>query len=85
VAAAQTHKVLRWEMIEQTCPGTSATNYQCLQTERLEVPGGWLVRSTRYDHFIISSGTVPPIAAAGAGVGVGVTFVPDPSHTWKPQ
>jgi hypothetical protein len=85
VAAAQTYKVLTWEMIENTCPGLSATNFQCLHTERIEVPGGWLVRSTRYDHFFISSGTVPLSMAGGAGVGVGLTFVPDPNHAWKPQ
>ncbi len=42
-------------------------------TERLAVPGGWLVRSVRYYA-----------RHDGGGVGVGLTFVPDPQGAWQP-
>ncbi|HQK99447.1 MAG TPA: hypothetical protein PK090_01675 [Smithellaceae bacterium] len=42
-----------------------------VQTSRLKVPGGWLVRSVvKYD------------TAEGTGCAVDQTFVSDPNHDW---
>lgn len=87
-------KVLRWEAIETTCPaGLSERWTDCQFTERLKVPGGWLVRSVRVsreqaNHVVTPGFPGGPSGSyttgGGLGVGVGLTFLPDPNHTWDP-
>jgi hypothetical protein len=86
---------LKWESIENTCPGAPRpplSTYECTWTERLRVPGGWLVRSSRVNS--VPGGVIVPPGlnnagagiptGGGMGVGVGLTFVPDAAHTWQP-
>jgi hypothetical protein len=87
--AAADVKYLQWEIIEQTC--SSGSQSLCTLTQRLKVPGGWLVRSTHTErgvaHHLYGIGSPPPTYATlgGVGVGTGLTFVPDPNHSWQPQ
>jgi hypothetical protein len=87
-------KWLPWEMIETTCPVMGDTWTNCRFTERLEVAGGSLVRST---HLMREQSTLflPPghpgagagqtyKTVGGLGTGVGLTFLPDPRYTWAP-
>ena len=55
---------MKWELV-----GWDEGNR--IRTERLMVPGGWLVRS---HAFLICS---------GVGVSVHTVFVADASHDWK--
>jgi hypothetical protein len=78
---------LRWDLIENTCPnGVTSSVAECIRTERLKVPDGWLVRSIRFDRMAQS--VVGPSDdrgwVSGAAVGVGLTFLPDPNYTWTP-
>lgn len=69
-------RALDWEPIEGRCavsPEGMVTVRPDSVTERLPVPGGWLVRSVRY-HAVND----------GGGVGVGLAFVPDPRGEWNP-
>jgi hypothetical protein len=93
VNAADSVLKLEWEVIEKSCPaGYLATGFNdCTYSERLKVPGGWLVRTTHVvreqaSHF------VPPFpggsggnytTGGGMGLGSGLTFLPDPGHTWQ--
>lgn len=43
------------------------------RTQRLKVPGGWLIRTTASDTY---SGEYPAVAVA-------LVFVPDVAHGWK--
>lgn len=84
----------KWEQIESTCPGgTGSGSFDCTYTERLKVPGGWLVRSTRLNRDVANLHVVPGYpggpsgnysTGGGVGVGVGLSFLPDPNHTWQP-
>ncbi|HZT50242.1 MAG TPA: hypothetical protein VFA64_19865 [Hyphomicrobiaceae bacterium] len=84
---------LQWEIIENTCPsGMPAYLYDCALTQRLKVPGGWLVRSARITRDPATV-VVPPLSGkaggsyttgGGTGAGVGLTFLPDAGHTWQP-
>jgi hypothetical protein len=78
-------RLLSWETIE---------NWRdCIYTERLNVPGGWLVRSTRLvrePSFVIVPPGLPAAGntlptGGGLGAGVGLTFLPDPNHAWNPK
>src|SRR5262245_57581771 len=86
---------LMWQIIEDTCPSgpSSPSHIRCLHTERVKVPGGWLVTSIRYDEVAVPVGGAPMFPGGaptvqgwvgGAGVGVGLTFLPDPNHSWQP-
>jgi len=95
LAAAADFKQLDWQQIENTCPGGIQSGLQadCLFTDRLKVPGGWLVRSTRFARDPASHYVAPGYPGAqsgsyttggGVGVGVGLTFLSDPNHIWQP-
>ena len=94
-ARAADFKFLRWEVIETTCPaGLQGVWTDCGFTERLKVPGGWLVRSTRLTREQATHVVTPgfPGGPSGSyttggslGVGVGLTFLSDPNHTWDPS
>ena len=55
---------IKWEKIEDRINSTS---------DRLKVPGGWLVRVT---HDYSPCGP-------GAATAVSVTFISDPNHEWE--
>jgi hypothetical protein len=58
---------LMWEEIKQTNErGFVGGSYAV--SERMKVPGGWIVRSRMYNSH---------------GVSVHQIFVPDPNHSWK--
>jgi hypothetical protein len=87
-------RLLSWETIENTCPGGPSEHWRdCTYTERLNVPGGWLVRSTRLvrePSFVIVPPGLPAAGntlptGGGLGAGVGLTFLPDPNHAWNPK
>jgi hypothetical protein len=84
---------LSWELIENNCTNSPPLS-DCTYTQRLQVPGGWLVRSTRLTreqatHFVApgypggASGNYT--TGGGLGTGVGLTFLPDPNHAWQPR
>jgi hypothetical protein len=84
---------LRWEVIENTCPGgvPAFAPYDCTLTQRLKVPGGWLVRSSRINRdpaLLALPPGIPPggsyTTAGGMGVGMGLTCMPDAGHAWQP-
>ena len=52
-----------WEEIPRS------TNIHSCMSDRLEVPGGWIVRSVYY--------------VASLGVSIHQVFVTDPKHTWR--
>ncbi len=65
-----------WEYLEEK----KGNGYYSV-IRRAQVPGGWLVESSKYDFttdYQFMGGLV-----AGAGYGVGITFVPDPEHKWQ--
>lgn len=58
-----------WELI----PGQSAVLENRVGTERLSVPGGWIVRST---------GSVGLGPGFPGFIAIAQTFVSDPAHGW---
>jgi hypothetical protein len=56
-----------WEEIskEELPPGNTAR----IHSDRLKVPGGWIVRSS--------------IGGYNVGAGISQTFIADPMHEWK--
>lgn len=88
VNAADAVLKLDWEPIEKSC---RAGDNDCTHSERLKVPGGWLVRSTQVvreqaNHFVPPFPGNPGVnytTGGGLGVGSGLTFLPDPGHTWS--
>jgi hypothetical protein len=79
-ADAAEFKVLDWQVIEDTCPRGIAAGAQCTLTQRLMVPGGWLVRST---HTLVAATAAGSVG--GLGAGTGLAFVPDANHSWQPK
>ena len=79
-------RTLIWERIENICPRSSpsALLTECAFTERLKVPGGWLVRSTRMMREPGFSPVPGGPTGGGIGVGTGLTFLPDPTDSWQP-
>jgi hypothetical protein len=83
---AVAERYLPWEIIENTCASSVApdSGANCAMTERLRVPTGWLVRTTRFVRE--GGGTAAPgvTIRGGIGIGTGLTFLPDPTSTWHP-
>jgi len=65
------NKKLEWELIQHDTKGEILE-----MTDRLSVPGGWLVRSS----ITIS---VTGIITTSANTSLSMTFIPDQNHKWK--
>ena len=68
--------MLNWETIEREVWEGGG-----LRLARLAVPGGWLVKYTSGNRYIINDPRTKS-HASGIGSASGLTFVPDPNHTW---
>lgn len=51
-----------------------------LKSDRLKVPGGWLIRS-----YCIISHTGGPYAGSSAYAEINTIFVSDPNHMWNAE
>jgi len=69
---------IKWEKVLTNDQSTTSVDYKgsYYYTSRAKVPGGWLVRSMKKDHERNAHGY-------DIAIGVGLTFIPDPSHSWK--
>lgn len=73
--------ILNWQIIEvqQAPAGQDFISY--VRTERVQIPGGWLVRT-----FVLRRETTQPpggVADIETNLSVGLTFVPDIHGIWN--
>lgn len=76
---------LQWQTIElvnQLSPAPPNVGIW-IRTDRAQVVGGWLVRTVLVKRDVAQ---VNPTASAGLEIdtSVALTFVPDPTISWKP-
>jgi len=75
VVKKENYTMLEWELLERIV----GKNFHHI-IRRAQVPGGWLIESSKY---VISKKTeMFRGTMSGVGYGVGLTFIPDPEYKW---